>query len=150
MEASPPGKAGGHLKVRPPVRTRDRGCLPAYLGGAGGAQDGGLYRSPPVQPPRAPCIGPTIADVLVQNGFDINILNSLWICVLSTVTVTILTAMAAYPLSRMHWKFRKLVIGYFGIGLIVPVYAALIPLYIMLRGVERCCWAAVRHWRSST
>ena len=76
-------------------------------------------------------------DVLVQNGFDIDILNSLWICVLSTVTVTILTAMAAYPLSRMHWKFRKLVIGYFGIGLIVPVYAALIPLYIMLRGVER-------------
>ncbi len=76
-------------------------------------------------------------DVLVQNRFDINILNSLWICVLSTVTVTILTAMAAYPLSRMHWRFRKLVIAYFGIGLIVPVYAALIPLYIMLRGVER-------------
>jgi raffinose/stachyose/melibiose transport system permease protein len=75
--------------------------------------------------------------VLVTNGFDINILNSLWICVLSTVVVTILTAMAAYPLSRMQWKLRKLVVGYFGLGLIVPVYAALIPLYIMLRGVER-------------
>ena len=75
--------------------------------------------------------------VLVTNGFDINILNSLWICVLSTVIVTVLTAMAAYPLSRMQWKLRKFVVGYFGVGLIVPVYAALIPLYIMLRGVER-------------
>ena len=76
-------------------------------------------------------------DVLVQNGFDVNILNSLWICVLATIVVTVLTAMAAYPLSRMQWKLRKVVVGYFGVGLIIPIYATLIPLYIMLRGVER-------------
>jgi raffinose/stachyose/melibiose transport system permease protein len=75
-------------------------------------------------------------DVLVQNHFDLNMLSSLWICALATVAVVVITAMAAYPLSRMHWKLRKLAVAYFGLGLIVPVYAALIPLYVMLEGLE--------------
>jgi raffinose/stachyose/melibiose transport system permease protein len=70
-----------------------------------------------------------------KNGFDIDILNSLWICLLSTIGVTIVTALAAYPLSRMRWKLRKWVAAYFGFGLLVPVYAALIPLYLMLHGI---------------
>lgn len=76
-------------------------------------------------------------DVLVKDGFDLNILNSLWICGLATVLVTVITAMAAYPLSRMTWRLRKFVVAYFALGLIIPVYAALIPLFVMLRGVEQ-------------
>ena len=75
-------------------------------------------------------------DVLVKNHFDLNMLSSLWICALLTFAVTILTSMAAYPLSRMQWKLRKVVVAYFGLGLIVPVYAALIPLYVMLVSLE--------------
>jgi raffinose/stachyose/melibiose transport system permease protein len=75
-------------------------------------------------------------DVLIKGSFDLNMLSSLWICALSTVAVTVLTSMAAYPLSRMQWKLRKAAIAYFGLGLIVPVYAALIPLYVMLAGLE--------------
>jgi raffinose/stachyose/melibiose transport system permease protein len=75
-------------------------------------------------------------DVLIKDGFDRNILNSLWVCALSTVVVIAITAMAAYPLSRMQWRFRKVAIAYFGLGLIIPVYAALVPLYVMLAPLE--------------
>lgn len=76
-------------------------------------------------------------DVLVKAGFDRNILNSLLVCALSTVVVIAITAMAAYPLSRMQWRLRKIVVAYFGLGLIIPVYAALVPLYVMLAPLER-------------
>ncbi len=76
-------------------------------------------------------------DVLVKDGFDRNILNSLVICALSTVVVIAITAMAAYPLSRMQWRLRKIAVAYFGLGLIIPVYAALVPLYVMLAPLER-------------
>jgi raffinose/stachyose/melibiose transport system permease protein len=72
-----------------------------------------------------------------EHGFGVDILNSLWICLLSTVGVTIVTAMAAYPLARMRWALRKWVAAYFGMGLLVPVYAALIPLYLMLHGIAQ-------------
>jgi raffinose/stachyose/melibiose transport system permease protein len=75
-------------------------------------------------------------DVLVKGGFDRNILNSLWVCALSSVVVIAITAMAAYPLSRMNWKLRRAVVVYFALGLIIPVYAALVPLYIMLAPLE--------------
>jgi raffinose/stachyose/melibiose transport system permease protein len=75
-------------------------------------------------------------DVLVKDGLDRNILNSLWVCALSTVVVIVITAMAAYPLSRMQWGFRRVVVAYFGLGLIIPVYAALVPLYVMLAPLE--------------
>lgn len=74
--------------------------------------------------------------VLITDGLDRNILNSLWVCALSTVVVILIASMAAYPLSRMQWRFRKVVIAYFGLGLIIPVYAALVPLYIMLAPLE--------------
>jgi len=80
-------------------------------------------------------------DVLIKGGFDRNILNSLWVCALSSVVVIAITAMAAYPLSRMQWRFRRAVLAYFALGLIVPVYAALVPLYIMLAPLENAIGA---------
>jgi len=73
---------------------------------------------------------------VLSGGFDVNILNSLWICSLSTLAVIVVCALAAYPAARMEWRLRRPMIAYLSFGLLVPVYAALIPLYTMLQGLE--------------
>lgn len=53
----------------------------------------------------------------------------------STVTVGaagILSAMAAYALSRMQWKLRGAVFAIFTLGIMIPTQAALLPLFQIL------------------
>ena len=105
-------------------------CLPTHLGGDVRPQDRVRPRTTR-SACRLPYIGPTIGVCWSRTALTLIYSIACAICVLATIAVTILTAMAAYPLSRMQWKLRKVVVGYFGLGLIVPIYATLIPLYIM-------------------
>lgn len=48
------------------------------------------------------------------------------VCVVSLVVVT----MAAYGLTRMKWRFSRLAMGFLLTGIMVPLHAILVPLYI--------------------
>ena len=50
----------------------------------------------------------------------------------TVLLVGILTAMAAYAIARMKWKLSGAVFMVFVIGLMIPVHAALLPLYQVL------------------
>ena len=57
-------------------------------------------------------------------------------CVVTGLTIlfTILfSLMAAYALERMIWKGRKQVNALFMLGLTVPIHAAILPIFIILR-----------------
>lgn len=48
------------------------------------------------------------------------------------VTVTFAT-MASYAITRMNWKFSKLVYGIFLLGMMVPIYGLIIPLFSIFK-----------------
>lgn len=56
-------------------------------------------------------------------------LNSAMVCVVTLILSMIIGSMAAFAIARMRWKFAKLMMTYFMIGMMVPVHCVLIPLF---------------------
>lgn len=59
-------------------------------------------------------------------------INSVIYSGLTVVIVGIVTAMAAYAISRMKWKLKGVVFSIFTLGIMVPTQAALLPLFQVL------------------
>lgn len=57
------------------------------------------------------------------------LLNSTIVCVASLILSMIIGTMAAFAIGRLRWKFSKLVMTYFMIGMMVPIHCVLIPLF---------------------
>lgn len=57
-------------------------------------------------------------------------LNSFIVCTITLVLSMLFGAMAAYAIAILRWKFAKLTLTYFLIGMMVPVHCVLIPLFI--------------------
>lgn len=59
--------------------------------------------------------------------------NSVVIAISAVVITVILATMASYAITRMHWKLSKLVYSIFLIGMMVPVYGLIIPLFSIFK-----------------
>lgn len=57
-------------------------------------------------------------------------LNSVIVCGVTLIISMVIGAMAAFAIARMKWKFSKLTMTYFLIGMMVPVHCVLIPLFV--------------------
>ncbi|TVX99387.1 carbohydrate ABC transporter permease [Paenibacillus cremeus] len=75
-------------------------------------------------------------NVIKQYRLDINIWNSFLIGLLSTIIITLVSALAAYGIIRMKWSGSKWMLGFFLLGIMIPVHSTLIPLYISLQGLR--------------
>ncbi|MDD3206505.1 MAG: carbohydrate ABC transporter permease [Lachnospiraceae bacterium] len=58
--------------------------------------------------------------------------NSVFYSAVTVAVTGLLSAMAGYALTRMHWKLRTLVFGVFTLGIMIPTQAALLPLFQVL------------------
>ena len=56
-------------------------------------------------------------------------LNSAIVCIVTLILSMIIGSMAAFAIARMRWKFAKLMMTYFMIGMMVPVHCVLIQLF---------------------
>lgn len=56
--------------------------------------------------------------------------NSVFITVITLFIVVVISSMAAFALSKLRWKGSKLTLGYILIGMMVPIHATLIPLFV--------------------
>lgn len=74
--------------------------------------------------------------VLTEYNLHINILNSMYVAVVSMIIIMVVSAMAAYGIVRMKWRGSRLVLGFFLLGIMIPVHSTLIPLYINLQGLR--------------
>jgi raffinose/stachyose/melibiose transport system permease protein len=63
-------------------------------------------------------------------GIGRNILNSIIYAGVTCLVVMIISSMAAYAIQRMDWKFSKQCMNFFLLGIMVPMHALLVPLYI--------------------
>ena len=66
-------------------------------------------------------------DVIMRYFF-----NSVFYSVITVFVAGLITAMAAYAISRMIWKLKGFVFGFFSIGIMIPAQAALLPLFQVL------------------
>lgn len=75
---------------------------------------------------------PTIANyvkAIVEGNIGKYFLNSVMISSISVIVTVFLASMAAYGIMRLKWKFSHLALGIFSLGMMIPAYSSLIPLY---------------------
>ena len=82
---------------------------------------------------------PTVFDftnyrtVWVDKGFSLYFFNSLWMTTVSMAFVLLLGSMAAYGVSRYVYKIRTGIYMIFLSGIMLPLKAAIIPLFILMK-----------------
>ncbi|WP_434655994.1 carbohydrate ABC transporter permease [Thermoanaerobacterium thermosaccharolyticum] len=63
-------------------------------------------------------------------------INSSIVTILTIVISSILVSTSAYAIVRMKWKYSKLVLTIFLTGMMVPIHATLLPLFIILKDLN--------------
>lgn len=73
------------------------------------------------------------AEALTKGNMGRYFLNSIIVTGITILLTAILALMATYALTRMEWKGREAVNNIFMLGLTVPIHAAILPIFIILR-----------------
>jgi len=76
------------------------------------------------------------ATVWIDKGFGRYFLNSLWITAVAMVFVLLFGSMAAYGVSRYRYRLSTLVYMLFLSGIMLPLKAAIIPLFILMKSAH--------------
>ena len=71
-------------------------------------------------------------EAVTKAGIMRYFLNSVFYSVITVFVAGLITAMAAYAISRMIWNLKGFVFGFFSIGIMIPAQAALLPLFQVL------------------
>lgn len=84
--------------------------------------------------------------VALTNGNVIRyFLNSVFVTAVTILLVLILSSMSAYAITRMRWKLSKVTMNLIMLGMMVPIHAALLPLFMVLRNLKmlNTYWALI-------
>lgn len=98
----------------------------------GGFRTTGQIAADPVGLPD-PWVRHNYISVLTSSAFWRQLGNSMIVAAIATGLVVSVSAMAAYPLSRMQFRGREALFVFFTFGLLFPVAVAALPLYLLLR-----------------
>ena len=109
--------------------------VPVLFGVLGGFKDNGQLSTHPFALP-SPWVSENYREILGSIGFWLPLGNSLLIALLTTVLVVLASAMAAFIFARYAFRGRELLFTLFTIGLMFPFAVAILPLYILLRGLH--------------
>jgi raffinose/stachyose/melibiose transport system permease protein len=82
-----------------------------------------------------PWVPTNYTEVLVSESFWRQVGNSVLIAAISTFVVVALSALAAFAFARLQFPGRELIFTFFALGLLFPAAVAILPLYILVRGV---------------
>lgn len=62
--------------------------------------------------------------------------NSVIVTGITIAVSTILITTSAYAIVRMHWKAKNIFLNYILLGMMVPIHATLLPMFIVLRNLN--------------
>lgn len=82
-----------------------------------------------------PWVPSNYTEVLASESFWRQVGNSVLIAAISTFVVVALSSLAAFAFARLQFPGRELVFTFFALGLLFPAAVAILPLYILVRGV---------------
>lgn len=82
---------------------------------------------------------------LTTGDVGIYFMNSLLVTLITIVISSIMIAATSYAIVRMYWKMNNLFLTYFLIGLMVPIHATLLPMFVILRNMHmlNTYWALI-------
>ncbi|MET8251237.1 carbohydrate ABC transporter permease [Micromonospora sp. NPDC005197] len=108
--------------------------VPVWFGVIGGFKDNGQLSTNPLGLPD-PWVPQNYTDLFASGVFWRQLGNSLLIAVSSTVIVVGAAAMAAFVFARYAFRGREFLVTLFAIGLMFPFAVAILPLFVLLRGL---------------
>lgn len=73
---------------------------------------------------------------LTAGNVMIYFLNSVVVTTCTIAIASLLVCTASYAITRMKWKLRGAALVYFLIGMMVPLHATLLPLFMILKKVD--------------
>jgi len=62
--------------------------------------------------------------------------NSVIVTSITLALTLVLGALAAYVLSRFQFRFKALLMGFFLLGMLIPIHSTLVPLFILMNKVH--------------
>ncbi len=74
--------------------------------------------------------------VLTSGNVAVYLMNSVIVTAVTIAVSTILITTSAYSIVRLRWKMSKVFLTYILLGLMVPIHATLLPLFIILRNLN--------------
>ncbi len=85
------------------------------------------------------------ADALSQGNVGRYLINSIIVTGITILLSGVLGVSASYAIARMKWKLRKPVLVVFLMGMMVPLHAALLPLFLILKNLKlyNTYWALI-------
>ncbi|MEU8255582.1 carbohydrate ABC transporter permease [Micromonospora inaquosa] len=108
--------------------------VPVWFGVLGGFKDNGQLSTNPLGWPD-PWMPSNYTDILASEVFWRQLGNSLLVAVSSTFLVVAAAAMAAFVFARYAFRGREFLVTLFAIGLMFPFAVAILPLFVLLRGL---------------
>lgn len=72
----------------------------------------------------------------IEIGFGRYFLNSMIISISVVVITTLLSAMAAYGITRLRWKLSGFVLAVISLGIMIPAHATIVPLFSMFNRIN--------------
>ncbi|WP_019640289.1 carbohydrate ABC transporter permease [Paenibacillus fonticola] len=73
---------------------------------------------------------------LTTGDVGIYFINSIIVTAVTILLSSVMLAATSYAIVRMYWKLNNLFLTYFLIGLMVPIHATLLPLFVILRNMH--------------
>ncbi|WP_320064436.1 carbohydrate ABC transporter permease [Micromonospora sp. RTGN7] len=108
--------------------------VPVWFGVLGGFKDNGQLSTNPLGWPD-PWVTDNYTGILASEVFWRQLGNSLLIAATSTLVVVGASAMASFVFARFAFRGRELVFTVFAVGLMFPFAVAILPLFVLLRGM---------------
>ncbi|MFF3857209.1 carbohydrate ABC transporter permease [Micromonospora sp. NPDC002575] len=108
--------------------------VPVWFGVLGGFKDNGQLSVNPLGWPD-PWVPSNYTDILTSGVFWRQLGNSVLIAVTGTFIMVAAAAMAAFVFARFAFRGRELLFTLFGVGLMFPFAVAILPLFVLLRGL---------------
>ena len=72
----------------------------------------------------------------VAGKIGISFLNSAFVAVSSMLITIIIASMAAFAITRLKWKLSGVVLGFFLLGVMIPIHSTLIPLFMIFNKIK--------------
>ncbi|MEH1014388.1 hypothetical protein V6U90_14905 [Micromonospora sp. CPCC 206060] len=108
--------------------------VPVWFGVLGGFKDNGQLSTNPLGWPD-PWVTGNYTGILTSGVFWRQLGNSVLIAVSGTLVMVGAAAMASFVFARFAFRGRELLFTLFAVGLMFPFAVAILPLFVLLRGM---------------
>lgn len=75
-------------------------------------------------------------NALVNANVGLYLFNSIFVTAVVIIVSGVLACMVSYAIARMHVKVNRIVKTCFSLGLMIPLHAVLLPVFIMLKNLK--------------